>query len=141
MDYNTYMLGTKALATIGEVVKKKPEDDKKNVIRIPNEYIKEVVVPGEALNNYSDRETNEAGTHVRVVEHKEWWEKVPQPPVPLTSEEMALETARLEAQATKNRRDGKMAIAVGFVVASVIGGAVYVDHRYNRGRIQKEILS
>lgn len=49
----------------------------------------EETLPGIELNNYVKRSQVEEGTHVLVVEHKEHLEKVPEPEVPPTPEELA----------------------------------------------------
>lgn len=45
-------------------------------------YSSEVSVPGEELRDYTTRSANAEGTVVHVVQHKEWFEKIPQPPTP-----------------------------------------------------------
>lgn len=94
-------VGLAAIKLAGEVV----SANRPPRVEQPREksYASEVTVPGEELRDYTTRSTNDEGTVVHVVQHKEWFEKVPQPP---TAEELA--------QRKKENR----------IIAGLIGGAL-----------------
>lgn len=87
------------------------------------EFIREEVVVGVELQNYTKRTPNEDGTHVVVITHEEHIEKIKQPPTP---EEVA--------QAREDRRFRQKLLAGFGAVTVVVIGVVGVVERNRRPR-------
>lgn len=74
------------------------------------------------MEDYTKRTPNAEGTHVHIVQHKEWVEKIRQPP---TAEEIA-----------QRRKDNKIIAGIfgGLVGLGVLafGGLIYADEKKRR---------
>lgn len=87
----------------------------------------EITLPGVKLNNYTTRTQleDENDGHVKVVEHKEFIEKVPVPPTPPTDEELALEREQKKFVA-------KLWAGVAAVGIVVVGTIVVIEKSQSR---------
>lgn len=83
------------------------------------EYHRDASVPGIELRDYIHRVPSDDGTYVRITEHREWIEKVKQPPTP---EEIA---ARRERQ----KKDDKIVLGCLGLLAVGFGAFVYFDSK------------
>lgn len=98
------------------------------------EFHQENAVLGLSLENYVRRTPNEDGTHVVMIEHKEWIEKIKKP---LTPEEKA---EKAEAAKLKAKNEARIAFGVGLAVVAGIGGLVYFDWRSNGAKALGDVV-
>lgn len=95
------------------------------------------IVPGVKLNNYTNRETLEDNdTHVLVVEHKEYLEKIQKPVPPPTPEEVAAEK--------EERREYRKLVAKLWAgvaaIGVVVGGTIVVVDRVKNPRPSQPMM-
>ena len=113
-------VGIAALKLAGEVV----QANRTPRVEAPRQksYSNEVTVAGQELRDYTTRTANEEGTHVHVVQHQEWLEKIPQPPTP-------------EEVAQKKKEDKIFAGVMGGLLGGALllfGGLAVADSRSRR---------
>lgn len=118
-------VGLAALKLAGDVVKA----NRQPVPAVPRQkdYSNEVTVAGEELRDYTTRTANGEGTHVHVIQHKEWFEKIKQPP---TAEELA----------AQKKEDRIFAGIMGGLLGGALllfGGLAVADSRARRKSEQK----
>ena len=85
----------------------------------------EETLPGVELKNYTSRKQLDNGTHVKVIEHHEFLEKVPVPIAPPTPEEIAQERE-------EKRFVAKLWAGVASVAIVVVGTVVIVERTQAR---------
>ena len=91
----------------------------------------EEIVPNVELTNTLKRVEVEGGTHVLVVDHKEYLEKKRQPPVPPTAEE--LEQRRLREEQDQEHKQLVAKLWAGVVsLGMLVTGVVVVLERRNK---------
>lgn len=92
----------------------------------PKEFHTDVALPGMKLEDYTKRVPSEDGLTVHIVQHKEWLEKIPQPPTPQ-------EIAEAKAQRKKENR-----IVAGVLTGAALlfGGFIFYDVRQRRNTVE-----
>jgi len=85
----------------------------------------EETLPGVELKNYTSRKQLDNGTHVKVIEHHEFLEKVPVPIAPPTPEE-------LEKQREEKHFIAKLWAGVAAVAIVAVGTVVIVERSQAR---------
>ena len=89
----------------------------------------EETLPGVELKNYTSRKQLDNGTHVKVIEHHEFLEKVPVPPMPKSAEEIAQERE-------DKRFMAKLWAGVASVAVVVVGTVIIVERSQSRKPVE-----